>query len=853
VDPQDEISTSGTVPSGDLVPTPRNAAAAPAVLERGSTVGRYVVLALEGQGAMGEVYGAFDPELNRKIALKLLKNESAGGGLDSETRRRLLREAQAIARLSHANIVVVHDAGAIDGRVFIAMEFVEGQPLVKWLRAGRHPWREVLDLFLAAGRGLAHAHAHGIVHRDFKPHNILLGKDGTVRVMDFGLARDLGAETGDAGAAAPPGMGLEGSSTQALAGAAASNTRTTIVGTPAYMAPEQFRGDPADARSDQFSFCVALYEGLYGERPFDGSGGDVGFIARAVAEGRVREAPARSGVPARLRRALLRGLRPAREDRFPSMAELLVELSRDPERRRKRLAVGAAVAVALVAAGAGAQRVLERPVALCRDAGARLAGAWELPGAGARPRHDAIEAAFTASGLASAGETWRRVSAGLDDYAREWSRMSTESCELARLQGDPSAAALRGACLTGALQRLRALTDVLTGADRAVVQESVNAVNALPDLARCADLKALQAVAPLPQDPATRAQLDALGRRLAEVTALRDTGKLDAALPKAHALVADARVVGYDPTLARALDVECWLTDKAGWVAKAIPMCEEAVWSAEASREEEVAAATATQLVALTATSKARREDSERWAHLAAALLKRMGPGHGKLEGWLAHNQGLVELLMGEPAKARGHFERAISIKGAAEGPDSLDVALSLNDYGNVLHDLGDHEGGLAALRRASKIIERTCGPRNRMVAMPLSNQGEILNSLGRPREALDAFQRSIAIIEAEAGPRAAWLPYPLTGMGASLLALGRPAEAIAPLERARGIRDGSEQYPIPRGETRFALARALWESGGDRARARALAVSAREEYGRATGAGKQVAEIDAWLRARGG
>jgi tetratricopeptide (TPR) repeat protein len=537
------------------------------------------------------------------------------------------------------------------------------------------------------------------------------------------------------------------------------------------------------------------------------------------------------------------------------MNELLAELARDPERRRRRVAAGAVAALALVAVGAGTQRAFERPAAFCRKAGEQLGSVWELPGSGPTPHRDAIQAAFAGSGLPSATETWRRVSVGLDAYAREWVDARTESCEATHVRGEasPEVLDLRTTCLTGAFQRLRALTDVFRKADRGVVGEAVSAVNALPELARCADLRTLRALTPLPRDPATRAKVDELDRRIAEVGALRDAGKLDLALPLARAVVKDARAVGHDPTSARALELQCWLEDKGGHVDVARPLCEESLWAAEAARDDEVAATVAIQLVAETASSKARREDAERWARLAAAILKRMGPGHAKLEGWLANNEAEIAFQMGEPARARADYERAIALKTAAEGPDHPDVGFSVNNYGNTLADLGDYEGALVQERRALAIFERAYGPRNRMMAMPLSNEGEILNALGRHAEALPVFQRAVEIMEAEMEPSSSWLAYPLTGQAQSLLATGRPADAVAPLERAVTIRDRSEIYPMPRGETRFALARALWESGGDRARARALAVSARAEYERADGAKKQIATIDAWLRASGG
>ena len=224
-------------------------------LVRGAQVGRYVVLDLVGEGAMGQVYAAYDPVLDRKVAIKLLHPLVEG----AEAQERLLREAKSLARVAHPNLVGVHDAGAFRDSVFIAMEFVEGQTLRAWLQPRTRNQREVLDAFLQAGRGLAAAHAAGLVHRDFKPENVLVGRDGRVRVSDFGLARDV-AEPSRPAELAPDAALLETPKLQTATGA--------LVGTPAYMAPEQLAGRRADARADQFSFAVALYEGLSGQRPF---------------------------------------------------------------------------------------------------------------------------------------------------------------------------------------------------------------------------------------------------------------------------------------------------------------------------------------------------------------------------------------------------------------------------------------------------------------------------------------------------------------------------------------------------------------------------------------------------------
>src|SRR5439155_17304324 len=213
------------------------------VLARGHSIGRYVIGDLLGAGAMGRVYSAWEPELDRRVAIKML-NEAGG-------RERLLREAQAMAKLSHPNVVTVHEVGAADEGVYVAMELVDGESLRAWAGT-RGPWREVVGVLCEVGRGLAAVHAAGVIHRDVKPDNVIVGTDRRARLGDFGLARAGGGKP-----SAPE------------AGAIAIGT--AIAGTPAYMAPEVMRGGAASAASDQFSFGITAYEVLAGERPFAGT------------------------------------------------------------------------------------------------------------------------------------------------------------------------------------------------------------------------------------------------------------------------------------------------------------------------------------------------------------------------------------------------------------------------------------------------------------------------------------------------------------------------------------------------------------------------------------------------------
>lgn len=321
------------------------AAKRPHVAEAGQpeTIGRYEVLGRIGSGGMGVIYAALDKSLGRKVAVKLL---NPTGGQHRDARERLLREAQALARLSHPSVVHVYEVGEYEDQVFVAMEFVEGTTLRQWQSSAERSWRSILAAYKAAAEGLAAGHGAGIVHRDFKPDNVLVRLDGEVRVIDFGLARteaEVPRSSGETGK-------LPVDSDLAL-------TKTgTLMGTPAYMAPEQYKGDTADARTDQFAFCVALYEALYGYRPFAGT--TIHRLAANVLRGNVESPPRYTDVPERMMRVLLRGLEVDPIERYDDMGALLSDLP--SERSRVWLVLlgvlGVLVVIAAAAAGGWAWR-----------------------------------------------------------------------------------------------------------------------------------------------------------------------------------------------------------------------------------------------------------------------------------------------------------------------------------------------------------------------------------------------------------------------------------------------------------------------------------------------------------------
>jgi tetratricopeptide (TPR) repeat protein/tRNA A-37 threonylcarbamoyl transferase component Bud32 len=684
-------------------------------------LGRFVVLGTVGRGAMGTVLEAFDRTLDRRVAVKMLHRD-----LGERQRQRLLREAQALAKLSHPSVVQVYEVGEAEGQIFIAMELVRGRSLAEWLEQTPRPgWRACVQVFLQAGEGLAAAHAAGLVHRDFKPANAITDDEGRVRVLDFGLARQAEDAERDTSAR----MVVEPED----AALASSLTRTgTVLGTPAYMPLEQMRGEEVDARSDQFSFCVSLYEALYGERPFDGRSLEALMLALEL--GKVRPAPKGAMVPEALRRVLLHGLASDPGERWPSMEALLAELRRlvAPHRRAWWALV---IASGLAATGAGLWQYAEVGFR-CEGAQAQLDGVWD------EPRKQVVEAAIRDTGVSFAPDTWARVEQQLDQYAGAWVGKHTEVCEATSVRHEQSAEVmdLRMECLRGRRVALQEAVRVLAQADATRVLNAVQLVTSLPGLSRCDDVEALRAKLPPPEDPQVAQQVQALRERLEQARALQEAGDYAGGLAVAEDVATQAEGLGYSPLLA-----EAWLRrgagyERAGRYADAERDVQQAYLLAAELRYDEVEAAAAAGLGYIVAGWQGRYAEGLQFARTALALARgpRVEPA---AEGRALHEMGRVLVARAEPTEALTYQERAVASWTEALGPEHPSVASAMKGMGDTLSRQGKLDEAVTHYRSALAIYEQALGPRHPQIG---STHNALCGVLGRYLRAPEKLEEAL-------------------------------------------------------------------------------------------------------------
>lgn len=676
--------------------TPATVPARPGVdrLAAGEEVGRYAIVERIGAGGMGQVYIAHDPQLDRNVALKVLRADlEASGG-----RGRLTREAQAMAKLSHANVIGVYDAGVFedargDERLFIAMELVEGEELRDWLKRIRktddfakgHRVGEILERFLAAGEGLAAAHAAGIVHRDFKPANVLVDGRGHVRVGDFGLARPLS----EVAEGAP--LDLE-----ALADVELDLTRTEdMIGTPGYMAPELYESSPADARSDQFAFCVSLFEALWGVRPVPGE--HVNAIVLATLQGRMREPPEQPPVSNELRRIVLRGLDKDPDARWPDMRALLDALERERDRPSRRRRAAAAVAVVGAIAVAYVVGAFERPAApppVCADAAARASEVWN-DGRRAQTR-SALEHVDASFAERSASATVIAV----NGYAARLTEGYAAACD-ASLAADavPGRRERVDACLDRRALALDVLLRELGEADARVLERASQAVEGLPSVVGCSS-EPLEAAPPSDQAE----EVLEVRRTLASSRAKVLAGRFDMAVEEAEASRGRADEIGFAPLVHEAALVHGVALRSRGRFEPAYGALRDAALGALRGERDEVLVEAATALVDVAGVRLSHPEEADLWGELAAAALARQGP-RPMAEARLARERARLRSATGERDEAIQEARRAVALVESARGSDSLALAGPLAQLGDTLARMRDFRGALRPLRRLDLLL----------------------------------------------------------------------------------------------------------------------------------------------------
>jgi len=792
-------------------------------LDGGAHIGRYVVLYRHGRGGMGNIYAAYDPELDRRVAIKLLKRSRRRG---RDAHARMVREAQALARLSHPNVVAIHDVGLHEGRVWVAMDFIDGLTLRRWVAAESRSTDELLAVFVQAGQGLAAAHKAGLIHRDFKPENVIVDSDGRAQVLDFGLAR---AST----SGAPSGI-RRGSVDSVEREPAAISTSSgslsmrltrdgALVGTPAYMAPEQHLREPTDDRTDQFAFCLALYEALYREMPFVGD--DDKELKKNVVAGNMRPAPRKSKVPAWLRKVLLQGLAVEPSDRWPNMDALLAELARDRGRGTRRVATMLGGAALIGALGFAGSVLVSSDSERCDDADAPIAEVWN------DDRRNAVEASFMTTGKPYAAAAWRNTRAVLDNRAQTWSTARREACEATWVRGvQPQEVLVRRlSCLQRRLDELDGLIGVFERADPTVVERAVQAAHDLTGIEGCADVDALDSQLPLPEDPRDRVLAEDLRARLSEAHTRERAGKYREGVELATTAVEDARALGFRPLEAEALVTLGRLQLRDGKTRDALESLREAVFTAEAGGHIAAAGDAWVLLLEVAYLRPETHADATEWGRHATALVEHLGRG-SQLDASLQRAEGNLRAIQGRPADAVRHLRRAAEIL-EARGGETPELGETLTDLGNAYTELGrldeardhheralriateqlgeTHPGVASAMtglalaydelgrtdesyplyESAVTIFKEALGPWHPSVATALNNYAGVLYAKGDYADALEKFERAAAIWEAAYGPEHPDVALTLGNIGLALEGLGRVDEAIEHHERALELR----------------------------------------------------------------
>ena len=832
-------------------------------LEVGSVVGSHVVLRHLGSGGMGSVYMGYDPMLERRVALKVLRSDAFLPSEREVAQARLVLEGQAQARLSHPNVAGVYEVVRRGDDVVLVLEYIEGAALRTWLRQERRTADEVLAVFRQAGAGLAAAHESNVIHRDLKPSNIMVGRDGRVCVADFGLA-------------------------VVSARVHASREQTTTesrgyAGTLGYIAPEILEGGPATPRSDQFSFCVALYESLFGALPFRGTSIDE-FI-EATRRGPTTMA-AGLRVSRRVRRALVRGLQSDPGQRFASMQALIDALVDRPSYRA--IVVGSGIAAAGLAA------VLAVPATEpCAQPHRHLADVW------AGPRRDAIRSAVLGKEKQVGSTIWSSVSELVDDYARRWTDIRRKACEATYVHREQSDQLLdlRMACLDARLAAMRALGDQLLSPDMEISGKAIIAASKLPSLDPCSNRQALLDQTPLPKQTEQREAISDIRAQLESAMTFDLMGRYQRAFDEAKRAATAADALGWAPLQAEAqyvlgrtanhtrdTDLELQAFHRAGALALA-------------SSHAEVLAKTNISMVHAVGINQAKPAESEVWVAWSKAALaaygndpllqarrlenvavvlfargeyqeaarlerrglelrvKALGEDH-PLVGDSLYNLAASEIRAGEVGAAIKHLQRARTIFRTRFGQLSPRMSITLNLLGVIQMQTGQLTAALESFREGRHIDEQIRGKKDDQYYDTIENEALTLHRLGNADEAHSIFNNMIPQLVAILGPdhprisivkgylamvlvklgryaeaerlalaalegiQASFsqdhpeLANAATALGQVALARNEVAQSLKYLEQAHAIRSANDSDPYRRWLTGFALAQARWRQG---------------------------------------
>ncbi len=791
-------------------------------------IGRYTILRLIGEGGMGTVYACFDDQLDRQVALKLVR-----GIAGAEARTRMLREAQAMAKLSHPNVVPVFEVGEHETQLFVAMEYVRGRTLEQWQEEQKPGWPLVLGMYIQAGRGLAAAHAQRLVHRDFKPHNAIVGADGRVRVLDFGLAArqgDLQFTTAQSTELPSP---KEGALDTPLTATGA------VMGTPAYMAPEQFSAQEADHRSDQFSFCVALWEALFGKRPFDG--GDSRFLSR-MRSGDFT-AVGKTEVPPAVQTVLKRGLEAEPSRRWPDVDTLLAELERVTRRsgqaRRLRRAVlggtvgGAVLVGAVVLGGQELDRIQTRACEVA--AGEELDRTWN------DETRAAVRDGLLASGSVLADSAAQRSLPWLDRYAQDWRETYIEACTAVSVREQRSDDDLERSrwCLEQRGMALGALVGQLRDADRIVVQTAVTAAAQLPPVATCGDWALLSRLSgPPPADQ--RAVVSEIQMQLLDARALRFTSQYASGIGVARDAIERAGRADRPGLRAAGLLEMGLLLEADAQFEDAASTLEDAYFDAVEVGDYETASSAAWSLVELAGRTMAEPKTGRRWARhgraanhqlgrgddhpsVADGLMKlayvtqsfdlveaedlyrqalavrmaALGPDHPALAATLARLAS-VHYVRRRFAKAKEEHQRALAIRIQALGGDHPEVANSLDSLAKAHAALGAYDEARPLHERALAIREAALRVDHPDVADSLNQLANVLAATGAFDEARPLYERALAIREQTLRSNHPSLANSLNNLGTVLTELGEYERAEQLHRRAVTIKEefGGKDHP---------------------------------------------------------